>query len=684
MKKSVLILPLVAVSLAGCNPITTDTSDNGQLLEIAVLSGLKEEYVQDTIVNLSQVSVSATYENATLTINGNDLTFDPATLNTSELGEFEITISYLTESVVWPYTVVQYDEIDNIGAPEFVTIYQANIAEKSAANKRSEFKDRAQGYTVGDDNPFVFFPTIYAYDGNGDEMEVTAYHSASVVQEKSGEEWVTLSGAELDAVVAIDEFASTYDFTSEAIGHTYRLTVRPYGEEYATHAKFATSFEFSVADGYNVYTQDDLTHFDNMNAARWDAYRASKGITQVSTLNGLFLHNDIEIERENIPNGFFYMEGDSDVFPTDADIARVYGSLRDSVDIYHRNILPGDDFVFNGNYFNIDYSALPLVVRESGRIDAEAGKVVSHATLIKAGFTETGEDLADYTMKNLSIVGNANRTEVIEKSGGTIFTKLLSVDSHVYNMIITQCFTAILTESSGPHAIIEKTRGYDSFSSMLYSWGTDNLLIKDSEFIGAGGPIIITDHVSPNADGLGGNPPHTTVQNSVMESFVTGSENWFKLVYADAAIPGILGIGQGLLPVYGTNSITKMININGADIPHFNLVGLIKDGAAASPTSSKISGSFTIDDGVALDLTGPFMTGVDAFPHAMPRFQSSGGQMALFDGEKLVDTSNQAIIPYQYTNTNYFTGDYMNLYYNIGAGGDGFMGLIFGLVDSAV
>lgn len=680
MKKSLLILPLVAVSLAGCNP-PTDSSDNGQLLDLIVLSGLKDEYVQDTIVDLSKVSVSATYENATITINGNDLTFDPAILDTSELGEFEITISYLTESVVWPYSVVQYDEIDNIGAPEFVTIYQANIAQKSEANKRSEFMDREQGYAVGDDNPFIFFPTIYAYDSNGDEMEVTAYHSSSLIQEKNGAEWVTLSGAELDAVVAIDDFASTYDFTEEAIGHTYRLTVRPHGEEYATQAKFATSFEFTVQDGYNAYTQDDLTHYDNMNVDRWNAYRTEKGITQVA-LNGLFLHNDIKIERENIPDGFFYMEGDADVFPTDSDIDRVYGSLRDGVDIYHRDILPGESFVFNGNYFNIDYSSLPVVVRESGRIDAEAGLVISHATFIKAGNRQTGEDLGDYTMKNLSIVGNANRTEEKVKSGGAIFTKLLSVDSHIYNMIITQCFTAILTELDGPNAIIEKTRGYDSFSSMLYNWGTDNLLIKDSEFIGAGGPIIITDHVSPGVGGAGGNPPHTKVENSVMESFVTGGENWFRLVHADTAVPGILGIGQGVLPAYGTNTIIKMININGTNIPHFSLVAVVKDGAAASPTSTVINGTFQIDDGVALDFAGPFMSGVDVFPHAMPRFQSTGGQVALFDGQKLVDATNTPIMPYQYTNTNYFTGDYMNLYYNIGSG-DGFMGLVFGLVDSA-
>lgn len=680
MKKSLLLLPLVAMSLAGCEP---PIEELGDLLDIEVASGLKQEYVQYTIVELDEISVTATFEKKTVTIEGSDLSFDPETLDTSTLGESEITITYLTESVVWTYTVVEYDEIDNISAPDFVTTYLANIEAKDVANKRNEFMDREQGYFVGDDNPFKFFPNIYAYDGDGIEMEVTAYHSVSVVEEKRGTEWVILTGAELDGVVTIDDFASTYDFSEEAIGNTYRLTVRPFGDEYAVNPKFSTSFEFNVADGYNVYKQDDLSHYNNV-GTNWDAYRTAKGITPVA-INGLFLHGDIEIERSKLPDSFFYMEGDSDINSGDGDYERALGSLRDNVDIYHHDVAPGEAFVFNGNYFSIDYSTLPVVARESGRIDADVGLVISHATLIKAGYAQTGEDLGDYTMRNLRVIGNANRTEAGAKSGGAIFTKLLSVDSHIYNLIGTQCFTFILTELSGPNAIIEKTRGYDSFSSMLYNWGTDNLQIIDSEFIGAGGPIIIADHVSPEEDGTGGNPSHTTFTNTVAESIVTGNENWFRLVHADAALPSILGFGEQVLPNYGTNSITQLININGTDIPHFNMIGVVKDGGASEPSSTKISGSMTIDNGAALDFNGTFMTNSAPYPPAMPRFESSDGQQALFDGEKLVGLDNNSITPYVYSQTNYFTGPYLNMYVSIGASPTdytaGYMGLVFGLQE---
>ena len=139
------------------------------------------------------------------------------------------------------------------------------------------------------------------------------------------------------------------------------------------------------------------------------------------------------------------------------------------------------------------------------------------------------------------------------------------------------------------------------------------------------------------------------------------------------------------MPNYGTNSITKLININGTDVPHFNLIGVVKDGAASEPSSTKISGSMTIDDGAALDFNGTFMTNSAPYPPAMPRFESSDGQQALFDGEKLVGLDNNPITPYVYSQTNYFTGPYLNMYVSIGASPTdytaGYMGLVFGLQE---
>ena len=653
---------------------TTGDVDRGELLRLEYVSGLKEQYMIHEQIDLDEVNVQAVFENDSLLVTGKDLTFNPLVPLTNTIGVYHLEISYLEKSITRTYWVVEFDEIDNLDLPSSIAAYQAYISEKGV-DKRSEFMDRTQGYFVGSDNPWRFFPEIEAYDDDGEEVSVSAYHSSSKIFEKRAGEYVQLTGDDLDNVVTIDEFASTYHFTSAAIDKTYRLTVRPYGEKYATKAKYEVSFEIKVTQGYNVTKQDDLLHFDNYNSY-WDPYRASKNITPIN-ISGLILHNDIKLKEENIADGFKYLEGDADVKLTDKDYDRVIGSLRDNNDLYRRTIGAGEHFVFNGNYFNIDYTALPYVVREGERIDEEPGKVISHFSIFKVH----GEDdtAGNFTMKNLSATGNANRTEVGIKSGGGMFLKVNKSITNFYNTIVKQAFTILISENEAEKIIIEKSRGYDTFSSLLYSWGTIDFTIKDSEFIGAGGPVIIADHYDHADDGTGGYPSNVKVINSKLESWVFGQENWFTLVSAIAVVPQIIALGVGLR-VYGTNTIIRGGMTEDGPAEKFNLIGVMKSGGAQAPTSDKIQGTFQIDETVGLDFDGPFMSAVAPYmPVEMPRFQSSGGEVALHDGKKLVDASNQPIIPYEYTNQNHFSGDYMNVYFNFG--GNGHLGIVFGLAD---
>jgi hypothetical protein len=452
------------------------------------------------------------------------------------------------------------------------------------------------------------------------------------------------------------------------------------------NSKYRTSFIFDVVSGYNVYSQDDLLAFDNAGGGYWNAYKEDNNLlTQPS--KGLIFHNDIVIDQEFIADGFFYQQGDPEVLNTDVDYQRVIGSLRDAVHLYDRVLADGENYSINGNYFTLDYRSLPLVVREildtnpNGRIDPEPGRVISHSYIFKVS-SAVENNQGNFTMRNLRVIGNANRTEQVEKSGGALFIKFgINVDATSSNNILTQAFT-FFTSELATKVVIEKTKGYDSFSSLLYNFGTADFQITDSEFIGAGGPVIINDHYAPEPDGTGGNPPGVVVTNSKLESFVSGSENWFSLVSATAAAAQIAGLGQ-LFPAYGNNSIIRTTTISGQDVPQFNLIGVLKAGNVNGPTSSKVRGSFTIDDGTPLDFESPLMVATSLFPTQMPRFQSSDGQFALFNGEMLVDPNNNPIPPLVMSGTNFFTGDYLNTYYNVGEG-DGFMGLVFELVYPTV
>ncbi len=671
---------LILTVLTGCKPETPE-----ELVSIAVKSGLKHDYQAGESVDLKTVEVDATFENSTKVIKGKDLTFNPTKLDTEVLGEGELTITYLTKSVVWDYFVSDTYEIDNLSAPKFVSDYYANISEKT--NKRNEFMDREQGYHVGADNEFVFFPQVNAYNYRGDEVVLDELMMEVTLEEKTTLGGYTLlSGSALDQVVTINNLKGRYQFHAPALDKEYRLTVRPAGEEYADDDVYETSFEFKVVAGFNVYTQDDLSHFDNVGTP-WSAYRTSHNL-EAKNINGLIFHNDLKLEAANLPDGFFYKQGDEDLKTSDSDYERTLDSLRDSISLYQRDIRPSETFTLNGNYFNLSYVDLPVVTRDSGKITGE-GLVVSHASIFQAGvtskYTDNPTEQGQFIMKNLSVTGNANRSEVGVKSGGAIFNKISSVKAHIYNTIVTQSFTAHFPKYHSTETIVEKSRGYDSFSSLFYSWGAPNFIIKDSEFIGAGGPVIITDHVDGNkTTAEGGHVAHTHVINSVLESYVSGNENWFQLVGASAVAPLIAELGQKLLPAYGTNTIGKNVEINGKDVFHFNLISILKAGAVAGPTSTPIRGSFTIDDGVKLDFEGPFMQAAAPFPVSAPRFQSSGGQVALYDGTKLLGADGSPVAPYAMTQTNYFTGDYMNMYYNIGGGSTGFMGLVFGLATPTI
>lgn len=583
--------------------------------------------------------------------------------------------------------IEQQVTILQIDAPAFVDSYRANIGEKS--NKRNEFMDRGQGYFVGTDNEFRFFPEVLATDDEDQIVEITNYPMNTKVELKVLGEFVEQKGSNLEELVTIDKENNTYKFSEEAVGESIRLTVWPEGSIYENKERFQTSFAFEVAKGFNVYTQEDLHHYDNLNE-EWVAYRSEKGLTQID-INGVILHNDIKIKAEHLPKGFFYQETDSDVKQDDGDIDRVVGSLRDFKYLYHRGFEGEEEFVFNGNYFNFDFSAIPLIVRENGRIDASAGKVVSHSAVLGAGkeaFLPEGVEPTKFTLKNMSIIGNANRTEAVEKSGGVIFNKMWSVDAEVYNTIITQAFTFYFPHFHTPKMLINKSRGYDSFSSMFYNWGGSNLIIRDSEFIGAGGPVIISDHVDHDNDGEGGYISGTVVENSVLESFVSGTENWFTLVGAAAAATQLTGVGM-FLSQYGTNGILRTVEIEGKPVAQFSLIGVIKSSKMQGVAFDKIQGTFKVDENTPLDFRSPLMNATAGQDVRAPRIQSGDGRFVIMgqqgDQQFLIDPLTEQMVPtYAVSNTNVFGGDVLNIYFNIQTGevpDAGFMGLIFQLVD---
>ncbi|MBR2467957.1 MAG: hypothetical protein IKB42_02825 [Clostridia bacterium] len=236
------------------------------------------------------------------------------------------------------------------------------------------------------------------------------------------------------------------------------------------------------------------------------------------------------------------------------------------------------------------------------------------------------------TVQDTYFIGNGRRSVDPLASGGIILLKSESVNLDVVNTINKDWFIGWMTEygydqtgiqpfptdmtapdfaqkfaawtniinngtERNSHTNILKSKGYNNYSSLMYFWGTPNIVIGDCEFIGAGGPVIVTDHQTGDYEafstpdhpmgassenyfhylmGSGGHAPEIDIYNSKMESYVNGLEAWFATYPgATAQFAQIVTANQAFTAA-GVSSFLK----NYEGIPNAtNLVVLHKWGA---------------------------------------------------------------------------------------------------------
>lgn len=577
-------------------------------------------------------------------------------------------------------------KITSVSEPAFVSTWKINKGEQT--NKQTEFMVLNNQYVVGDDNAFVFKPTVTFIKVN---KETGATLPAAV------KEWtynIELFVKEAGEFVALDE-SSEYlekvdakeckvDFSEAAIGKEFKISVQPEGlsEEQIASGNFVTSFEFKVIEGFNAYNALDLAYIENRTAPvdsngkeqedvvrdAWIEFKQEKGLDLELAPAAIILHSDIKITKADLPSHLFWTA--DEVSPLDADYSRVVGSMKDYRDFYLREMGENEHFTLMGNYFKIDNSELPVVVRENDKITPE-GSVISHATL----FRFEGAGTAEVVFEDLRIIGNAGRTENAILSGGQILIKAIGPQMLAYNNISVNTFIHYFAEHNDDKVsndnttifTIEKCKGYNAFNSFLYNWGS-HMVVKDSELIGAGGPVIIQDYCTSDIADGNDHTPTTEIINSKLESFVAGSEGWFKIVQADTLVPGIKQLSQIFQMVGRTFVIPNDEEDVAKQVTFMNLICVTKSGDAQSFTQTKIDGKFvkegvTFDYGVTAAQNGnPYIKAVldQTFTLNAPAFETSGGGFAYFDGTGLVGLDQQYI---QDPTNPIFAGDTLSLYY---------------------
>ena len=628
--------------------------------------------------DFSGLTVYATYSNGdkeTITIS--DLTLSSVDYETAGYQTLTVTYEGKTASIQLTFYNNIEDTYSIVGfeQPEFVTNYLSNISTKT--DKTTEFVNRTDGYYVGDDNPFKFLPEITALTTSLQPVTLNSYVSTSVVSIYDNNAWVALSedtAPLLENYVAIDNDNSTFDFTTEAIGHQFKITVSPFFFPEID----PVSFEFSVVDGWNAYTAVDLSRLDNASIYNgvnpWADYKQANGVDSTA-ISGLIMHNDIAITSNDIPAAFMYNA--TEVANLDLPTS-VIGTLKDWVAIYARLNESGETFNFIGNYFTLNAAGIPLVKYDDNEdmvIDSENGTAV-HSTLFGFG----GDDrnvpndywIGNAVVKNMNLIGNANRSNDQTYSGGLTFFRVSADNFELDNTISRQVLTLMcpfglweLNESTSQYeltntTLIKDSKGYDSFSIMFYLWG-GHIDFVNSEFKNAGGPILIAADFENSNNAV--NYSSFTATNTVFETYVAGTEAWFSYNGATTIAGQIAAILNALnQKAIAQQSEYRVINAESGN-NLFNFIGIIM--ADELNSSYTIHGFASINEdennSVIADLqsqTLAYLYSQNSGLLAAPIFITSAGTMFYFSGTDFIDLTTG-----QSTTTSVFAGDYLYMYY---------------------
>lgn len=686
---AILVVAIMTLAAVACADVTVD--------KITVKDGtIATQIEQNQTLDTSDLVVIAKYSDGSeKEINASDLTI--CEFSTAELGEKELVISFEDVSVTVMITVIKpYDPnsdivIETVSLPDFVKAYNNNVAEKT--NKQEEFSVRDDAYYVGDDNAFAFKPSVVAVDDDGDAVNVpeSMLDMSVIVKVSDGQNYVNATASDYVEVLSY----GSLQFTQQAIGKQIEITVKPFVKGYPENAAKSVSFKLSVVDGFNAYTATDLAVIehgrmtvedsdkDQRCADGWASFKQEHNLP-TEKVNAVIMHGNISVTAADVPSAFFYKDGDSDLNSSDADYARAKDSLRDNLEIYYRAVDLDDEFALIGNYFTLDASQLPYVTRESDKV-TKVGEVISHASLIRfmgRNDTKTEDSTqanSKATMKNLFIIGNSNRSETPEASGGIICHKAQRIDITIDNTITRKMFIAFFGERKDTSYTLTNSKAYDSFNSFMYFWGCGNVNIDKCELIGAGGPVMIVDHLDPNAAD-GGEPTNIKVTNSNLVSNVTGEEGWFTLVNAKSLVPTIKAL-DGLIRAYDKKTFLRSadgnVNYGEGENSYFNFIAIIKSSTATGPSDIPIKGSLAIDSNAPLNFFEDNAIAKAYFNQVQssgaPLFQSSVGAIGHYDGNQIIDATTGT--PATATADSYlFSGDYLSMYYS-------YMGIMFGYYD---
>lgn len=663
---------------------------------ISIKSGIADTIYVGQTLNISNMVLTVNYgddlsRNFNYAYIANDATFSYENISTQTAGEKTLTINYKGKTVTKVINVLENYTALGLSQSESYTNYLQNSQKQNTYTATGSegvkgFAVIGNPYLVGYDNDFTYSPILQVVM-NGTTPAYLLNFSADIKVFKvldNDEEELDLDDNEYVSVT--DEYAHKFQFTAQANGQTFRIEIFPSNATISPTIA-PVSATVKVVKGYNVYTAKDLAVIDNVNAGgKWTALKQEYGLTNVVT-DAIILHNDITIKAEDVPSVHFWTAAEV-VGASDAD--RVIGSLKDEDvgydstyedagtaeltsgqvlgNIYRRMLRSGESFTIEGNYFTLSAHDIPLIVRESGdSVSQEGEAIVTHTSLLGVEYenmTELGNN-AQFNLNNISLFGNANKDDDYIRSGGVMFVKTRNVATNINNNLSQSWYMSYMFRGPKPSEVpyytydelaeewvtaeedimlvnIKDTNVFDAYNCLLYIQGLGNIKIDSCIMIGAGGPVMIIDHAKDrNSDVHTGRPVNVITVNSILESYIAGTEGWFESMPGSGALVSQFKSLDAVIG--GFTAAAKQYSLPGSEIKtivkgdKLNLIVVFKSDNTAGVEDVATFSTFT-------DLDAGFTNGLQ-----MSRYSAlvSGGANVIetFNGGWCVPTDTE---PYVY------------------------------------
>jgi hypothetical protein len=644
MKKRIAIAVLAALLIlaivfaVSCNKESTPKS-------IAFKQGtLKNAYKVGDTVDLSDARIIVTYDDGStkeLSLTALGVTYTRFATDTAKSLDFEV--KYMGLSAKAPITISQRDpsnpntdpphypdpdpdpdpepepdltNISRFGLPANYLAYQSAVREATSPSAEDDFAVKNVKYMVGSANKFLFLPDVYGTNKEGVEgaFDTVDINVKVHVFDATTAQYVELADGEVATHVTIDN--NTYTFLESSVGNSYKIFIT-LADTYATTEGLEKTIEaeVTVVDGYNVYDEYGLSMFDTTDSGNFGVIRSrtnaadSQPMNDYTDIKAIILHSDIVVTRDALPTQYFWTQYDENYETSRAAVDSRY------IDIFEGSLKSGNahnalytnttNTALYGNYFTVSVKGYSAADTDANGIYQVYGNSMNTANPDSVAYPMPSWSLFGYvcdngSIKNLRAEGNSAPSApsglmfLYNNTHYTVIDNVVASNfyTHIYNDKLYN--SAVVTEMTEKNLENKYTmdllnvRFYNSDSVMVYENSTKGVNIVDSVMKKAGGPVLLLvdkndrTYNNLNADSALVGPIYKVDADSILESWIDGSELWFKLnpaakvIMPDiVAIDNVLaGTGKTFVKAESVTDSTKNPAVT-AEVKRINMIALV-------------------------------------------------------------------------------------------------------------